>query len=190
MTWREARKRWLVAVLLLLLSIVVIGCVVVKDSPAPGCIERWGIPMAGRHPIVFGEMTPDSEIAADFRMMDEQPPVDLQRQNVVTTSEGHFRAFTVCDPALCQDKGCCQERLFVEDLGRDRTYEIQGLPLTWRPFSGLAWVRGDVLTFERWSQPAYGVHYAVDVGEGELLLAAPLLARSPDEQTDSRESER
>jgi hypothetical protein len=133
---------------------------------------------------------PDPEIVAGFRMVAEQPPVGLRRRNVVTTSAGHFRAFTVCDPALCQGEGCCQERLFVEDLGQGRTYEIQGLPLTWRPFSDLAWFRGDVLTFERWAQPAYGVYYAVDVGEGELLLAAPLSGRSLDEQTDSRERER
>ncbi len=56
------------------------------------------------------------------------------------------------------------------------SHPIQGLPLTWRPFSDLAWVRGDVLTFERWSQPVCGVYYAVDVGKGELFLAAPLPA--------------
>jgi len=89
MTWSETRKRWLVTVPLLLLPSVVIGCVVVKDSPAPGCIERWGIPMAGG---CFGKSA-----VLDLKVT---PPVDCLTVEVNNCNGGILEVQNNCDEPL------------------------------------------------------------------------------------------
>lgn len=41
------KKPLLILSLLLLLLSFTVGCVVVEDSPAPGCVKYWGIPPIG-----------------------------------------------------------------------------------------------------------------------------------------------
>ena len=62
-------------------------------------------------------------------------------------------------------------RLFVAERKTGKIFEIRGLPLEWRPFSDLIWADNRTLMFDRWSQPHYGIHYAVNV-EGRRLVAA------------------
>jgi len=109
-----------------------------------------------------------AEVAPDFQVVAVQPAPDLVRDEVVVNPAGTYRAFTGCAETC---------RIFFEAIATGKVFEIQGLPLPWRPFSALVWVTDDILVFDRWSQPHYGIHYAVDVGERTLLVAAPF----PDE---------
>ena len=68
-------------------------------------------------------------------------------------------------------------RLFVLERATGKILEIRGLPLEWRPFSELFWADNQTLIFDRWSQPHYGVHYAVNLKSGKLVVAVPF----PDE---------
>jgi len=64
-------------------------------------------------------------------------------------------------------------RLFVAERRTGKIFEIRGLPSGWRPFSDLIWADRRTLMFDRWSQPRYGMHYAVDVRKRRLVAAVP-----------------
>lgn len=85
----------------------------------------------------------------------------------VTTSDGKFGAFTSAG------------KMFIMDLANTVLYEIQGISLDDRPFSGLVWVKDRYLVFDRWSNPHYGIHYVIDVVEKKALVMDPF----PDEFT-------
>jgi len=86
----------------------------------------------------------------------------LEKENLITNRTSKYEAFTVSGT-----------RLFVAEQGMGKIFEICGLPLEWRPFSDLMWADNKTLIFDRWSQPHYGVHYAVNVKTRKLLVAAP-----------------
>ena len=86
----------------------------------------------------------------------------MEKENVVRSLNRNYEAFTVSGT-----------RLFVADKTTKKVFEIRGLPLEWRPFSNLIWANNRTLMFDRWSQPHYGVHYAVDVRNKRLITAAP-----------------
>ena len=64
-------------------------------------------------------------------------------------------------------------RVGVEELRSRKQYQLVGLPLEWRPVSGLVWLDTNRLAFDRWSTPHYGMHYVLDMGKLRLVLAAP-----------------
>jgi hypothetical protein len=154
------------------------GCYHAANTPST--IPTPTLPDPHNHAVDVNQMTPVPEVIEKFKMVEIHTEIELQRQNVVTSSEGNFRAFTVCDPSLCQGESCCQDRLFVEDIEKGNIYEIQGLPLAWRPFSDLVWIRDHVLIFDRWSQPEYGIHYAVDASKRKIILASPFPDQAPE----------
>ncbi|ATB42647.1 hypothetical protein CYFUS_008126 [Cystobacter fuscus] len=79
--------------------------------------------------------------------------------------DGRFQAFATCEP------GC---RVLVQPVGRESLLELRGPAFSeLRPFSGLVWLTADILVFDQWTQPHYGIHYAVDVRNRRLLQAAP-----------------
>ena len=82
--------------------------------------------------------------------------------NFVANRSRTYEAFTVSS-----------SRLFVTERKTGKIFEIRGLPLEWRPFSDLVWADNRTLVFDRWSQPHYGVHYAVNVRSKRLFIAAP-----------------
>jgi len=169
--------RLLILVSFCLLGVLIGGCCYAantSNSATPAFSDPHN------HAVDVNQMTPVPEVIEKFKMVEIHAEIELQRQNVVTSSEGNFRAFTVCDPSLCQGESCCQDRLFVEYIEGGKIYEIQGLPLTWRPFSDLVWVRDHILIFDRWSQPEYGIHYAVDARKKRLILASPFPGQIPD----------
>jgi hypothetical protein len=86
----------------------------------------------------------------------------IEKENVVTNRNRNYEAFTVSG-----------SRLFVADKTTKKVFEIRGLPLEWRPFSNLTWANNQTLMFDRWSQPHYGVHYAVNVKNKRLVAAVP-----------------
>jgi hypothetical protein len=74
-----------------------------------------------------------------------------------------FQAYTFCDEQSC--------KLIIEELGDDQFYELRGPFLTWRPFSGLTWLNNDILAFDQWSNPHYGIHYQINFLERRLVSA-------------------
>ena len=64
-------------------------------------------------------------------------------------------------------------RLAVEEVRSRKQYQLVGLPLEWRPLSGLVWLDANRLAFDRWSTPHYGIHYVLDMSKLRLILAAP-----------------
>jgi hypothetical protein len=98
----------------------------------------------------------------EFSMDETSPEADMKKENLVTSPNKKYEAFTFSDT-----------RLFVSERRTGKVFEIRGLPLDWRPFSDLAWANNHTLMFDRWSQPHYGVHYAVNVTSKKLMVAAP-----------------
>ncbi|MBN1483809.1 MAG: PD40 domain-containing protein [Chloroflexia bacterium] len=123
-----------------------------------------------QHVVDVVPATPLPEIAAGFAFVRVTLDPQAERYQITPNRAGTRRAFCIQEQA---PSGGWVERLIVEDLAQGSLYEIQGLPLPWRPFSDLAWLDEDVLVFDRWAQPHYGTHYAVDVRQGTLLLASP-----------------
>ena len=98
----------------------------------------------------------------EFSMPETSLEAGLEKENLITNRTSKYEAFTVSGT-----------RLFVAEQGMGKIFEICGLPLEWRPFSDLMWADNKTLIFDRWSQPHYGVHYAVNVKTRKLLVAAP-----------------
>lgn len=95
-------------------------------------------------------------------MAETQLEADLKKEKLRTSRNRKYDAFTVSG-----------NRLFVVERPTRKIFEIRGLPFEWRPFSNLTWADNQTLMFDRWSQPHYGVHYAVNVNSRKLLIAAP-----------------
>lgn len=160
------------------LMLTVASCQVTEVTPSSQPTAT-GLPDPHNHVVDVNRTGLSPESSADFAMVEVSLDPSLERENSTENPEGTFQAFTVCDPALCSDENCCQDRILVEDTQTDQIYEIQGLPLRWRPFSDLVWITNDILVFDRWSNPDYGVHYAVNVREKRLLLASPFPGQLP-----------
>jgi hypothetical protein len=127
------------------------------------------------HVVDVVASTVPPEIAEKFAFLEVVLDSQVERYKVTANAEGTYQAF--CIEELLPS-GSFRERLVVEDLGSGKTYEIAGLSPRPRDFSSLVWL-GQVLVFDKWSQPHYGLHYAVDVQNGTLLLAAPFPDRLP-----------
>jgi hypothetical protein len=98
----------------------------------------------------------------EFSMAVATLEAGVKKENLIADRHRRYAAFTVN-----------YTRLFVEDRGTGKLFEIHGLPLGRRPFTNLIWANGRTLMFDRWSQPHYGIHYAVNVQSGKLIDAAP-----------------
>ena len=104
----------------------------------------------------------------EFSMVETSLDAGVKKENLITTRNRKYTAFTVSDT-----------RLMVVDKTTAKIFEIRGLPLDWRPFSDLAWVNNQTLVFDRWSQPHYGVHYEVNVKQKKLIRAVPFPDKVP-----------
>lgn len=79
--------------------------------------------------------------------------------------DGRLQAFATCEPEC---------RVLVQSGGQQGLHELRSPAFSeLRPFSGLVWLPSGILVFDQWTQPHYGIHYAVDVGRQRLLQAAP-----------------
>jgi hypothetical protein len=93
------------------------------------------------------------------------PPAGSGWDERAVSPDGKWEAFATCEPEC---------RVLVQAVGQQEPRELRGPTFTeLRPFSGLVWLPSDILVFDQWTQPHYGIHYAVDVGNGRLLRAAP-----------------
>lgn len=68
-------------------------------------------------------------------------------------------------------------RFGLLQINRGEYFQLVNLPLPHRPIKDIVWIDNDLVAFDRWSQPHYGMHYVVDVKKSRLVLAAPF----PDE---------
>jgi hypothetical protein len=85
-------------------------------------------------------------------------------EHVLSPDRG-FQALATCEPD-------CRVLVQLGDPGE--LYALRGATFSeLRPFSGLVWLPSDILVFDQWTQPHYGIHYAVDVKAHRLLQAAP-----------------
>ena len=128
------------------------------------CAFRAQVPKVHRH--LGGMPSMLEEIAPDFSMVETKLEKDAVKDNAVTNKNRTFEAFTVD-----------LTRIFVKDLKTGKVYEIKGLPAEWRFFADLTWANNQILMFDRWVQPHYATHYAVNVVRKKLLDATPF----PDE---------
>jgi hypothetical protein len=122
------------------------------------------IPKVHQHPGRMDSML--KEIEPDFSIAETKIKKDAVRENLVRNKNRTFEAFTV--------EG---SRIYLKDLNSGKVFELKGLPFEWRDFSDLAWSNNQTLMFDRWVEPHYGNHYAVNIVKRKLLDAAPF----PDE---------
>ena len=97
-----------------------------------------------------------------FSMAETSLEAGIKKENPITDRSRKYDAFTVSGT-----------RLFVAERRSGKIFEIRGLPLEWRPFSDLIWASDQILMFDRWSQPHYGVHYEVNVKSRRLVTSVP-----------------
>jgi len=107
------------------------------------------------------------EIQQEIKIVEISLLPNQERDNITVNPEQTYQAFTICQ-ALSDGKGC-QEQIFIEDMTTGKFYQIQGIPLSWRPFTNLAWTDEKYLAFDRWSNPYYGLHYVVDMNQKKLV---------------------
>lgn len=127
--------------------------------PLPESLGQ-GSPRRHHHVVLFESVL--GNVAPEFSMIETSLSSNPKKDNLVTNRNRTYEAFTVTDT-----------QLFVTERRTGKTFEIHGLPLEWRPFSDLVWVNSNTLVFDRWSQPHYGVHYAVDIKRKRLVIAKP-----------------
>ena len=118
------------------------------------------LPKSHRHIGVTKSVVGDP--IPEFSMAETSLEAGIKKENPVTDRSRKYEAFTVSGT-----------RLFVGERKSGKVFEVRGLPLEWRPFSNLKWANDHILMFDRWSQPHYGVHYAVNVRSRRLVAAAP-----------------
>ena len=104
------------------------------------------------------------------RMVRVDPPPNDRLRNIVTNQAATMRAYIV-DKAWIGES--TREHIQIQYLDSGKVFEIEGIPLEYRPFSDLVWVDNRYLVFDRWSQPHYGMHYVVDTLNKKLILSTP-----------------
>jgi hypothetical protein len=127
------------------------------------------VPKAHRHSGAMPSML--KEIAPEFSAVETTLEKNVKKENAVINKNRTFEAFTVSGT-----------RIFVKNLKTGKIFELKGLPLEWRDFSDLAFSGNQTLLFDRWAQPHYGTHYAVDVVRKKLTEAAPFSDESRPKQ--------
>jgi hypothetical protein len=136
---------------------------------AAACAVLFALPFAAfaqmpkvhRH---YGKMASTlAEVAPEFSMAETTLKKADKKANVAINKNRTFEAFTVDD----------EIRIFIKDRKTGKIFEIKGLPFEWRYFSDLVWADNQTLMFDRWSEPHFAVHYAVNAVKRKLIAAKP-----------------
>ena len=110
--------------------------------------------------IKQGRNLPDGDLA-------EKIEKDGRGKKIFAESPDKIRqAFVFCVPSGSKEVTSCVHRVFVTDLGADKTYEITGEELfieANRLVDSLKWINNFTLSYERWASPHYGHRYIVDI---------------------------
>lgn len=107
------------------------------------------------------------EVIRDVEIAEVTLDKGVSKENLARSRDGSYVAFTSYHPDQSPSF-----RIYFAKRGTGKVYEVRGLPLSHRPFSDLAWVNNLTLAFDRWSQPHYGIHYAVNVKAKKLVRAS------------------
>jgi hypothetical protein len=130
------------------------------------CMQTYGFSQASRQSTLSRHVHPKLQsvfenVSDEFSLVETSLARTVKKENLVTNRSRTYDAFIVS-----------VTRIFILERKTRRVFEIRGLPLEWRPFSDLIWQNSHTLVFDRWSEPHYGVHYAVDVKSKKLVQAA------------------
>ncbi len=118
------------------------------------------IPKVHRHPGRMESML--KEVGPEFSISEITLEKNVEIENRVTNKTRTLEAFTVSGT-----------RIFIKDLKSRKIFELKGLPFEWRDFSDLVWSDNQTLMFDRWVEPHYGNHYAVNFVKRKLMDVAP-----------------
>jgi len=112
-----------------------------------------------------------SQNARDFKLVRVQLDPKFPRENSVINQPSSFRAFSGCNP------NC---GIYLENLKTNEIYQFYAPSfLSSRPFQDLVWLSDHIIIFDQWTQPHHGVHFAINVREGKLILASPFPDKLP-----------
>ena len=118
-----------------------------------------------RHVVPVHEVPWTTELAPDTRVVPFEGSMGGSDSTV--SPDGRWRALVVESP---DEPG---GRIRIETVSGGQRGELRGVPLPYRPLSALVWLDDELLAFDRWSQPHYGIHYVLNVRQRRLVLAAP-----------------
>jgi hypothetical protein len=122
-----------------------------------------------KHVVAVHEKPWKTDLAPEIKMIPlEGTPEDIR--DSVISPDGRWLAFVFS----AQDEWA---RVGFQETRSGKRYQIINVPLAHRPINDIVWIDSTLVTFDRWSQPHYGMHYVVDVQNTRLVLAAPF----PDE---------
>jgi len=151
----------------LLVMLAGMGCRTAPgESPAVEAVVPVTLGDPHRHAVDVSQSWVEENPNAGFALVKVPGlPAGSELDERASSLEGTFQAFATCEP-VC--------RVLVRSIGQGAVYEVQGPTFSdLRPFSGLVWLPSDILVFDQWTQPHYGIHYAVDVRAHRLLQASP-----------------
>jgi hypothetical protein len=110
------------------------------------------------------------DLAQEIEIVEISRLPNQKRENIAVNSAQTYQGFTICELlSEFEEEGGCQEKIFIEDMIAGKFYQIQGIPLSWRPFTNLAWTDEHIFAFERWSNPHYALHYVVDMNQKKIV---------------------
>jgi len=145
---RNSRKIGLVLVLCFLIAIIMGSCQ--NSEPQNSRLPTPTLDDPHHHGVDISHIG----IPVEIKVVEVTMDPNIVRENVTANQSRTFKAFTTYEESF---------NIFVEDTVEGVTMEIQGFPSPWRPFSDLVWITDDILVFDRWANPHYGVHYTINI---------------------------
>jgi len=91
-------------------------------------------------------------------------PTQAERLKLMTSPDGTYHAFITYE----SEDAVGTDHIYIERREDSQLFEVQGVPLPYRPFANLTWLSNTLLTFDRWAAPNYGHRYLIDVASGEV----------------------
>jgi len=122
-----------------------------------------------KHVVAVHEKPWKTDLALEVKMIPLEGTPENIRDSVISPN-GRWLAFVF----NVQDEWA---RVGFQEIRSGKRYQLINVPLAHRPINDIVWIDSTLVTFDRWSQPHYGMHYVVDVQNTRLVLAAPF----PDE---------
>lgn len=112
------------------------------------------------------------KISPKVRFVPTTVSEDLPKCYLVTNRIKTFQAFTVLQSLRKTEFGTSViDRILFFDVRRNQLYEIRGLPREDRPYDSLKTIGGDVLQFDHWESPHYGIRYKVNLRQKKITSA-------------------
>ena len=145
------------------LALVLAGCSAQAD------LIGTATPVQFQRGISVTESTDDyfaTQQAADLEIVEVSDVTASELKAGVANPSQTLTAYNWCTEQSC--------RILVEELGTHQIYELAGPFLSWRPISDPLWLNDDILAFDQWSNPHYGIHYEVDFGQRKIIFVSEI----------------